>query len=197
VLLFKRQFHEGLVSGAITLTYRLWPKARVRPGSRYRCHPIGVLVVDSVDRVRVSEITEPEAVQAGFSDCRALLACLQGLSETPISGSTEVFRVAIHYGGEGDFVETAQECDITDEAFSRLSTQLNRMDSSSPCGPWTRATLDLIGSHPRIAASLLARMVQREGSLVCCGCTAAFADRHRSVQTHSAAFALRLRMTEP
>ncbi len=162
MLLFKSRFHEGLVSGDITLTFRLWPKARVKPGSRYRCHPIGVLVVDAVDRVRIEEITDGDAERAGFQDRDALLAYLGEFSETPLSGSAEVFKVGLHYGGEGDFAATADEEEVTDDAFSQIFGQLAKMDGSSQSGSWTHETLKLIESHPRIAASRLAAMVHRE-----------------------------------
>jgi hypothetical protein len=66
VLLFKKAFHEGLVSGAIRLTFRCWDKPHVRAGGRYRCHPIGVLEVDRIARVPLSSITEEDATLAGF-----------------------------------------------------------------------------------------------------------------------------------
>lgn len=65
MLLFEKRFHEGLVRGDVTLTFRLWPKARVKPGGRYRCHPIGVLEVDAVDRVEARGIAENDARRAG------------------------------------------------------------------------------------------------------------------------------------
>ncbi len=162
MLLFQSRFHKGLVSGEISLTFRLWPRSRVRPGSRYRCHPIGVLVVDAVDRVRIAKITDLEAQKAGFPGRSALREYLQGFSKMPLTASSEVFRIALHYGGEGDFSAVAQDAQITDEAFEELAARLARMDSSSNCGPWTRDTLDLIERHPRTAASRLAAMVQRE-----------------------------------
>ncbi len=162
MLLFQSRFHEGLVSGAITHTFRLWPKARVKPGARYRCHPIGVLVVDSVERVRVDQITDCEAQQAGFAGRGVLIEYLQNLSEAPLSGSAEVFKVILHYGGEGDFAAVAHETEISDEAFNELTAKLSRMDSSGGSGPWTGKTLSLIEEHPRIAASRLAGMVKRE-----------------------------------
>ena len=162
MLLFQSRFHKGLVSGEVTVTFRLWPKARVKPGTRYRCHPIGVLVVDAVDRVRIEEITDRDAEQAGFADRRALLDYLQGFSDTPLSGSTEIFKVTLHYGGESDFARIADEIEVTDETFNQLSALLAHMDSSSRTGPWTQETLSLIEGHPRVAASRLAEMVQRE-----------------------------------
>ena len=71
MLLFQKRFHEGLVSGAVTITFRRWDKPHVRVGGRYRCHPIGVLEVDQVDRVRVRNITVEDAKRSG--DVAALL----------------------------------------------------------------------------------------------------------------------------
>jgi hypothetical protein len=67
MLLFQKRFHAGLESGAVTLTFRRWDKPRVRPGARYRCHPIGVLEVDRVDSVRAVDVTERDARRSGFA----------------------------------------------------------------------------------------------------------------------------------
>src|ERR1051325_10372188 len=93
VLLFKKPFWEGLQSGAITLTYRRWQKPHVRPRGRYRCHPIGVLEVD--------------ARRSGFATRAELIAYLEELG--PLTPETEVYRVALHHGGDGDRVELALE----------------------------------------------------------------------------------------
>ena len=162
MLLFQRRFHDGLVHGSITLTFRLWPTARVKPGSKYRCHPIGVLEVDAADRVRVKDISNSDAEHAGFRDQASLLDYLQHLSKAPLTQESEVFRIALHFAGEGDFVPLAQETDLSAEAFATLSQQLQKLDASSKTRPWTRETLTLIEQHPHIAASRLAKMVQRE-----------------------------------
>jgi hypothetical protein len=162
MLLFQGRFHEGLVRGSITLTFRLWPTARVKPGSKYRCHPIGVLEVDAVDRVRVKDISDSDAEHAGFPEQASLLDYLQSRSQVPITKESEVFRIALHFAGEGDFIPLAQETDLSAEDFSAVSQQLQKLDASSKTGPWTRDTLNLIEQHPHVAASRLAKMVQRE-----------------------------------
>ena len=48
VLLFQKRFHAGLVDGSITLTFRAWPRPRVKPQGRYRVHPIGVVEVTGI-----------------------------------------------------------------------------------------------------------------------------------------------------
>src|SRR5438067_2074264 len=103
MLLFKKPFWDGLTSGAVTLTFRRWQKPHVRPGGRYRCHPIGVLEVDAIARVVVADITASDAQRAGFASREALVGYLGELG--PIDDATEVWRVELHHGGDGDRVE--------------------------------------------------------------------------------------------
>lgn len=162
MLLFKSRFHSGLVDGSITLTFRRWSNSRVKPGGRYRCHPIGVLDVDAVDRVPVGSISEDDALQAGFASREELVAWLQEASEAPIGPETEVFRVSLRYGGDGDRVPAALDTDLGDPELREIESRLRKLDTSSLCGPWTRETLRLISEKPRTAASQLARELNRE-----------------------------------
>ncbi len=162
MLLFQRKFHEGLVNGSVTLTFRLWDTARVKPGSRYRCHPIGVLEVDAVDRIRIRGISQEDAQRSGFSSRDELLEYLRSLARTHLTEETELFRVRLHYAGDGDRVSVALETDLSPEEIARISARLSKMDATSKAGPWTRQTLSLIESHPRVAASKLAKMAGRE-----------------------------------
>lgn len=157
MLLFKKPFHAGLKDGTITLTYRRWQKPHVRPGGRYRCHPIGVLEVDEVALVPVKSITAADAARAGFASREALVAYLGELG--PLTPSTPVYRVALHYGGDGDRVEIALETELGDDDVAEITGKLARMDKTAP---WTHATLRLIDEAPRTAASKLAAKVGRE-----------------------------------
>src|SRR5919107_346810 len=107
MLLFKKPFWDGLQSGAVTLTFRRWQKPHVKPGGRYRCHPIGVLQVDTVSLVPVAAITADDATRAGFATRDALVDYLAELG--PLSPETEVYRVELHHGGDGDRVGLALE----------------------------------------------------------------------------------------
>jgi hypothetical protein len=159
VLLFKKAFHAGLESGAITLTFRRWEKPHVKAGGRYRCHPIGVLEVDAITRVRISAITEADAAAAGFESRALLVSYLAELG--PLTGKTEVFRVALHHGGDGDRVEIALADELTADDIAEITTRLARLDRR-PAGPWTAKTLSIIGKQPQVAASKLAAQLGRE-----------------------------------
>lgn len=157
MLLFKKPFHAGLVSGAITLTYRRWEKPHVRAGGRYRCHPIGVLEVDSIERVRVDAIDEADALRAGFATRQALVDYLAELG--PLAVTDEVFRVALHHGGDGDRTSIALDAALTADDVAMIKGKLARMDATTP---WTKKTLAIIDAQPRIAASKLAAQLGRE-----------------------------------
>jgi hypothetical protein len=157
MLLFKKAFHAGLASGDVTLTFRRWEKPHVRAGGRYRCHPIGVLEVDKVSLVTARELSTADAKRAGFTTRDELVAYLAELG--PLADDTQLYRVELHYGGDGDRVEIALDASLTDAQIAELENKLARMDKD---GPWTRKTLALIQKHPRVAASKLAAKLGRE-----------------------------------
>jgi len=157
VLLFKKAFFEGLTSGTTTLTFRRWQKPHVKVGGRYRCHPIGVLEVDDVRVVAVGSISARDAENAGFPSREALVAYLAELG--PLDEATEIHRVALRFGGDGDRVAIALDDQLTAEQVADLRARLARFDAN---GPWTMQALALIDAQPRVAASKLAASVKRE-----------------------------------
>jgi hypothetical protein len=159
MLLFKKPFHEGLLNGTIRLTFRRWEKPHVRAGGRYRCHPIGVLEVDRIDRVRVDEITDADALLAGFAARGQLLDFLASGPGGALDERTELFRIELRHGGDGDRVEIALDDQLTAEDVATIRDKLLRMDGDAP---WTKQTLRLIERHPRVAASQLAARLGRD-----------------------------------
>jgi len=157
MLLFQRKFHPGLVSGEVTLTFRRWDKARVKVGGRYRCHPIGVLEVDEVSRVKLEDITSEDARRAGFPSRAELIEYLAGKGE--LDESTELFRIALHHGGDGDRVSIALEDQLSPNDVEAISQKLARLDRDAP---WTLETLRLIEEHPQVRARILAKKLGRE-----------------------------------
>lgn len=160
MLLFKKPFHAGLVDGSIRVTFRAWDKPHVRPGGRYRCHPIGVLEVDGISKVPLGDITAADAKLAGFGSLDELVAFIRsGPHGDDLTGASELFRIALHHGGDGDRVEVALDDKLTREDIAAITAKLDRMDGKVP---WTRKTLRLIAKHPRVAASQLAKKLGRE-----------------------------------
>jgi len=42
-MLFKQRFHQGLIDGSITETFRSWVRPRVKIGGQYRLNANGVI----------------------------------------------------------------------------------------------------------------------------------------------------------
>jgi len=157
MILFEKRFHEGLTSGGITLTFRRWASARVKPGGRYRCHPIGVLEVDAVRQVRVRELTETDAQRAGFESLAQMREYLA--RGAPLKAADALWRIEFHHGGDGDRVQLALESKLSSEDLAAIDMALARMDSKRA---WTAETLDAIAKKPQVAASKLAAALGRE-----------------------------------
>lgn len=159
MLLFQKRFHQGLVSGAVTLTFRRWDRPRVKPGNRYRCHPIGVLLVDRIDLVRVGQVTAADAARAGFASLDELVDYMRSGPRGEVDDDTPVYRVELRHAGEEDRVDVALDDDLSAADVEALGDRLARMDAKRP---WTAATLALIEKNPRVVASKLAATMGRE-----------------------------------
>ncbi len=159
MFLFQKRFHAGLVDGSITLSFRQWPKARVKPQGRYRVHPIGVLEVDAVSRVTLGDVTDADARGAGFTDRAELGGYLAEVSKTAVTDALPLFRIELHYGGDGDRVPVALDATLSADDVAVLEKKLARLDGRTP---WTRTVLALIKRRPRVAASKLAASLGRE-----------------------------------
>ena len=127
---------EGIRTGAVTLVYRRWERARVRAGTRLRT-AIGVVSVLAVDVV--SSVPESDAALAGYPSSAALLADVPGAAGRPL------FRIAVAYGGEDPRIALRVDVDSLDPVVARVA----RM-------PWAPAVLRLIASHPEVRAADLA-----------------------------------------
>lgn len=161
MLLFQKRFHEGLLGGQISVTFRRWPRARVKPGGKYRCHPIGVLEVDNVARQKIRELTEADARRAGFPTREALLEYLAAGPSGPLTPDTEVFRVELHHAGEADFAPGASDDALSAADRQQIEDRLRAFDDAADA-PWTAQTLGLIAERPHQAGSQLARALGRE-----------------------------------
>ena len=160
-LLFQKRFHEGLTGGTVTFTFRRWERAQVKPGGRYRCHPIGVLEVDEVEAVAAGKVSDADARASGFRDRAELMEYLAQFGG-PLAKDDRVFRVRLHWVGDVDAKPTAFQKELSAEEVAEVAAKLDRLDRASPVGAWTRATLALIKKHPHRRAGDLADLLKRE-----------------------------------
>jgi hypothetical protein len=159
MLLFQKRFHQGLVDGRIRVTVRQWEKPLVKPGGRYRVHPIGVVEVDAVEAVALGQLSDDDARLAGFSGLTEMREYMAPVAKKPLRPGTLVFRVTLHHAGDGDRVAVAMDAALDDAAVEELKKKLARLDKSER---WTWRVMRLIVRRPKVAASKLARSLGRE-----------------------------------
>ena len=82
-----------MLSGDITVTFRLWRSPKVTVGGRYRVGP-GQIEVDSVEVLPFVEIDESDLLPAGETDLESLRR--RAAHAGPIRDDTLVHRIEFH-----------------------------------------------------------------------------------------------------
>jgi hypothetical protein len=154
-MLFEQRLWAGLADGTVTVTFRRWKRPRARAGGWHRT-PAGVLAVDAVAEVDPAGISEDDARAAGFGSRAELLRQLDRHGDGP------VWRVDFHHAGADPREALRQAADLSDEEVAGLRARLDRLDRAARDGPWTIATLRLIGDQPGVRAADLAGQCGRE-----------------------------------
>ena len=148
-MLFRQEHWAGLADGTITVAFRTWTKARANAGRRAR-FPGGVLMIDDVRVVDASKITAADARRAGFANVAALRRELEQF------GEGDTYRIALHFVGPDEREALRADDDLAAENLAAIRARLDRLDRSSPRGPWTRTVLELIADRPAVRAPDLA-----------------------------------------
>lgn len=69
---FLKELREGIRRGRIRCSVRVWTRAHVKAGGRYRMDD-GHVVVDSITPIEVEEVTYDLARESGFASVEDLL----------------------------------------------------------------------------------------------------------------------------
>ena len=93
---FSRELRAHVLSGDITVTFRLWRQPRVKPGGRYRVEQ-GEIEVDAVELVPFSSIDEADVRNAGEADLESLRR--RAAHAGPIHDETLLYRIEFHVPG--------------------------------------------------------------------------------------------------
>jgi hypothetical protein len=90
---FSREIRPDVLCGDITVSFRLWRRAKVKPGGRYRVGD-GQIEVDSVDLVPFCAIDGADVRRAGEADLESLRE--RAAHAGPVNNDTLVYRVEFH-----------------------------------------------------------------------------------------------------
>ena len=90
---FSRDLRDDVISGDITLSYRLWRRPKVRVGGRYPVGPAHI-EVDSVELMPFASITAADVRRSGEPDRESLRR--RAAHAGPIGDDTLLYRVEFH-----------------------------------------------------------------------------------------------------
>jgi hypothetical protein len=90
---FSKELRDDVIAGAITVSFRLWQRPKVRVGGRYRVGA-GQIEVDSVELLPFAAITAADVSRSGEPDLETLRT--RAAHAGPIGDDTLLYRVEFH-----------------------------------------------------------------------------------------------------
>lgn len=96
---FSRELRNDVLAGDITLSVRLWKRARVKAAGRYRVG-LGEIEVDAIELVPFASITGKDVRRAGEPDRETLRR--RAAHAGPIDDDTLVYRIEFHAVSPGE-----------------------------------------------------------------------------------------------
>jgi hypothetical protein len=148
-MLLKQETLRAIEAGSVTLAFRKWRRPTVREGGTLLTS-IGQLAIEAVDQVTLDEITEVEAVAAGYSSLVLLRSQLSRRAEG------RIYRIKLAMAGPDPRVALRREIPSGEE-LEEIVRRLAGIDSRSGSGAWTGAILETLRSRPGERAADLAR----------------------------------------
>lgn len=161
-MLFTADAREGLLSGAITVTFRSWSRPQVKVGGRYSIWGGAVILeVDDIRSLPAAAIDDADARLAGEADRVGVWRRLTRSKRTTEAPDIDVWRIAFHRV-ELEGPPLREQADLSADDVAELDRRLDRLDHASRHGAWTRPTLRLIVERPGVVSSLLAEDLGRD-----------------------------------
>ncbi len=96
---FSPELRGEVISGEISVSYRLWRRPKVRAGGRYAVGPARI-EIDSVEPVPFSSVTADDIRRSGEADKEALRR--RAAHSGPIHDDTLLYRIDFHVVSETD-----------------------------------------------------------------------------------------------
>ncbi|HLT41339.1 hypothetical protein [Sphingobacterium hotanense] len=150
-MLFKKIHLIGIKSGEVTLAFRKWQKVSVKSGSLLHTS-IGLVEIRDIQVVDEDDISEQDALHAGFSDKKQLLKSFFH------SSNGTIFKISVCYHSEDPRIELREQTGLTVQQFAVLQRKLERLDHHSSKGPWTNNVLSTIRDNPSLHAAGIAKL---------------------------------------
>ena len=89
-MVFAKRLRDGVMSGAITCSVRIWKYPHVQVGKRYQMGD-GEIEIESVEQIAIQDITHALAVESGF------LGVIDLLKVAKHGAGDNVYLIRFHY----------------------------------------------------------------------------------------------------
>lgn len=90
-MVFTKRLREGVRSGEITCSVRIWLRPHVKVGGRYRVDDQGAIEIDSIETIGFPDITPALALASGF------LGVLDLLKVAKHGRGENIYLIRFHY----------------------------------------------------------------------------------------------------
>jgi hypothetical protein len=90
---FSKELRDGVASGRITLSFRLWQRLQVKVGGQYSTAGVRI-EIDSIEMVPFSSVTAADMRRCGEKDRESLRA--RTAHAGPVDDDTLVYRIEFH-----------------------------------------------------------------------------------------------------
>ncbi|MFN4316173.1 MAG: ASCH domain-containing protein [Chitinophagaceae bacterium] len=144
-MLFKDAHLKQIKSGTINLAFRKWHKPSVKAGTLIHTS-VGLIEVKRITVILETEITETNAIKAGFASRDQLLQTFKRNSNGAI------YRIEIGYYSEDPRIELREQTILSEQEYDTIFQKLKKLDRLSKKGDWTKKVLMAIMEHPNLHA---------------------------------------------
>lgn len=149
-MLLDRATAQGIADGRITTVLRSWDAPRAKAGGTQRT-AVGTIRIDGVTEYPGHyRVTDTQARSAGYPDRSAAQAALGQRA------AAHIYVITVSFLHADERVALAADADLSADDVDEIARRLNRWDSASTTGPWTRAYLALIAANEAVRAPDLA-----------------------------------------
>lgn len=150
-MLFKEIHLQGIKSGKICLAFRKWQKASVKAGSLIHTS-IGLVEISKITAVDENDITDEDALSAGFTNKNELLKSFAH------NNTGTIFKIYVAYHSPDPRIELREQTELTAQQFEDLEMKLARLDKYSRQGNWTESVLLAIKDNHNVHAKGIAAL---------------------------------------
>ncbi len=154
-MLFKAIHLQGIKSGRISLAFRKWQKASVRSGTLLHT-AVGLIEIQQIEAISESDLSEKDALDAGFRDQDDLLKSFRQ------KDSGTIFKIAVAYHSADPRIELREQTELSGPQLCTLRSKLERLDRLSKHGSWTEPFLVAIKNNPFLHAAGLSTLTGLE-----------------------------------